>query len=360
MKCGPDLRLRVPVYRLPSTVYRLPSTGASLRLCPSHHADPVIDLSTPNILAARPPKNAVDVRRPYFFFAERECSSSGEIVDVATVFLTNRECPWRCLMCDLWRNTSDETVPAGAIPQQIDYALSRLPAARQIKLYNSGNFFDARAIPPGDHRAIAGRVRRFDRVIVENHPKLCGEPVVRFRDLVGTELEVAMGLETVHPEVLPRLNKGMTLDDFARAAEFLLRHEIAVRAFILLRPPFLSEDEGVDWAIRSLEYAFSLGVACCAIIPTRSGNGIVDRLATGGLYAPPTVRSLERVLEHGIALARGRVLADLWDIERFYDCMRCGPLRAARMAAMNLSQRLAPPVICNSPHKEDEPGNNPV
>jgi hypothetical protein len=34
---GADLRLRVPVYRLPSTVYRLPSTGASLRLCPSHH-----------------------------------------------------------------------------------------------------------------------------------------------------------------------------------------------------------------------------------------------------------------------------------------------------------------------------------
>ena len=31
------------------------------------------------------------------------------------------------------------------------------------------------------------------------------------------QLEVALGLETVHPEVLARLNKQMTLDDFARA-----------------------------------------------------------------------------------------------------------------------------------------------
>ncbi len=50
-------------------------------------------------------------------------TATGEIVPTATVFLTNRECPWRCLMCDLWRNTTIETVPAGAISGQIDYAL---------------------------------------------------------------------------------------------------------------------------------------------------------------------------------------------------------------------------------------------
>ena len=30
---------------------------------------------------------------------------TGGCVDVATLFLTNRECPFRCLMCDLWKNT---------------------------------------------------------------------------------------------------------------------------------------------------------------------------------------------------------------------------------------------------------------
>ncbi|HVA51153.1 MAG TPA: radical SAM protein [Pirellulales bacterium] len=306
-----------------------------------------MDLSTPAVLAARPPKNAVDVRRPYAFFVEREPSAEGDMVDVATVFLTDRECPWRCLMCDLWKNTIDGPTPPGAIPEQIDYALARLPPARQIKLYNSGNFFDSQAVPPDDHAAIVRRVGRFERVIVENHPKLCGDACPRFRDACGSELEVALGLETVHPEVLPRLNKGMTLDDFARAAEFLLASKIAVRAFLLLRPPFLSEKEGAEWAIRSLEYAFSLGVGCCAIIPTRGGNGIMEQLAAAGLFSPPTIRSLEQVLEHGLSLGRGRVLADLWDIDRFFDCPDCGPRRAARIAQMNLSQQVAPKVTCS-------------
>ena len=73
-------------------------------------------------------------------------------------------------MCDLWRNTLTETVPTGAIPAQIDYALQRLPPARQIKLYNSGSFFDPQAIPLQDYPAIASSVKGFERVIVECHP----------------------------------------------------------------------------------------------------------------------------------------------------------------------------------------------
>ena len=57
----------------------------------------------------------------------------GTVIPGAAVFLTNRECPWRCVMCDLWKNTLAESVPIGAIPAQIDFALARLPATRQIK-----------------------------------------------------------------------------------------------------------------------------------------------------------------------------------------------------------------------------------
>src|SRR5277367_4890983 len=124
------------------------------------------------ILSRRPERNALDPYQPYAFFVEEEYSAEGEVVPVATVFLTNRECPWRCVMCDLWRNTLTESVPIGAIPDQIDYALARLSNARQIKLYNSGSFFDRRAIPPEDFPAIADRVKSFERLIVESHPAL--------------------------------------------------------------------------------------------------------------------------------------------------------------------------------------------
>jgi radical SAM enzyme (TIGR01210 family) len=303
-------------------------------------------LTDADIVAARPTRNAVDPWRPYAFLVEPEHSAAGRVEDVATIFLTNHECPFKCLMCDLWKNTTETTVPVGAVPAQIDYALARLPPARHVKLYNSGNFFDRQAIPPSDYGAIIDRVQRFETVIIENHPKLCGDTAAAFHRDLGTELEVALGLETVHPDVLPRLNKRMTLDDFARAAGFLRARGMHVRGFILLKPPPLDEQEGIEWALRSLEFAFDQGARCCAVIPTRAGNGIMERLQAAGNFAPPTLRSLEHVLEQGLRLARGRVFADLWDAERFAECPRCAAARIDRLRRMNLAQQVWPGVEC--------------
>ena len=82
------------------------------------------------IVAQRPQRNLLDPRRPYAFLAEQERAASGEIIPVSTLFLTNRECPWKCLMCDLWQNALTETVSVGAIPEQIRFALQHLPPAR--------------------------------------------------------------------------------------------------------------------------------------------------------------------------------------------------------------------------------------
>src|SRR5204862_1516710 len=119
------------------------------------------------VVARRGPRNAVDPRRPYAFLIEEELSENREIVKIATIFLTNRECPWRCLMCDLWKNTLPESVPTGAIPAQIEYALAQFECVpEQLKLYNSGSFFDSAAIPRSDYPAIADRLSGIKHVIV--------------------------------------------------------------------------------------------------------------------------------------------------------------------------------------------------
>jgi radical SAM enzyme (TIGR01210 family) len=156
-----------------------------------------------------------------------------------------------------------------------------------------------------------------------------------------------MGLETVHPDVLPRLNKRMTLADFERATRFLGEHGIAVRAFILLRPPLLDEAEGLDWARRSIDWALDAGVECCVVIPTRSGNGAMEELQRQGLFEPPALASLERAVEHGVRQRRGRVFADLWNVEQLFRCPACGPARAERLRQMNLTQTVAAVVECN-------------
>jgi radical SAM enzyme (TIGR01210 family) len=274
------------------------------------------------------------------FFPEEERSRAGEIVSVNTIFLSNRECPWRCLMCDLWKNTLTETVPAGAIPAQIEFALARLPAARHVKLYNSGSFFDPHAIPLTDYSTIAERLAPFEHVVVESHPALIGENCLRFQRLVAGRLEVAMGLETVHPTILPRLNKHMTLDQFREAAQVLRSHGIDLRVFILVKPPYLREDEALEWAQRSLDFAFECGASAATLIPTRAGNGAMDALAVQGDFAPPVIATLEASLAYGIGLRKGRVFADLWDLRRFSRCDACYGARAARLHRMNLDQTI--------------------
>ena len=305
------------------------------------------------IMERRGPKNTLDPARPYAFLWEEEAGPLGQMVPTATVFLTNRECPYRCLMCDLWQNTLDERVPSGAIAAQISHALERLPPARQIKLYNAGSFFDPQAIPPEDYAEIAHAVRGFERVVVECHPALLGNRCLRFRGLLTGRLEVAVGLETIHPDILARLNKRFTVADFERAAGFLATHEIALRVFLLLRPPFLTEAEGVTWAKRSLDAAFDGGAAVCCVIPTRAGNGAMEALAASGDYAPPTLPSLEAVQEYGLGLKQGRVFADLWDIGRFFTCA-CSPARAVRLGEMNRTQTTLPPVVCAGCGQDNE------
>jgi archaeosine synthase beta-subunit len=327
----------------------------------------LVQLTDRWILERRGPKAVLDPTRPYAAVWEEERDESGERASTAVVFLTNRECPFRCVMCDLWVNTLDDVVPDGAIAQQIRTALTALPPARQIKLYNAGSFFDAQAIPPSEDDDIARLLEPFERVIVEAHPAYLRGPYsercLAFRDRLravrraagrddgpgrrsatheGGRLEVAIGLETAHPHVLARLNKRMTLDDFTGAAQFLRRHDIDVRAFILLQPPFMPAGEAVEWGCRSIDVAFDAGAGVCAVIPTRTGNGAMEAIGA----VPPALTALESVIEYGLAIGRGRVFADLWDIERRFAC-RCSAARAARLRTMNDTQRIPTPILCD-------------
>jgi radical SAM enzyme (TIGR01210 family) len=299
------------------------------------------------VLKHRSAKNHLDSYRSYASIWEEERDHRGALAPTAVVFLTNKECPFRCVMCDLWVNTLDDTVPRGAIAAQIRAALADVPPASQIKLYNAGSFFDPAAIPPDDDEEIARSVEGFDRVIVESHPAFLagahGERCLRFRDLIAGRLEVAIGLETAHPGVLGRLNKKMTIETFRRAAGFLDEHDIALRVFVLLRPPFMPADEAAEWACRSVDLAADCGATACALIPTRGGNGAME--AIGREFTPPRLPALETAVEYGLSRGDMRVFADLWNIERFFDC-RCSRDRAERLAIMNREQRVSARVVC--------------
>jgi archaeosine synthase beta-subunit len=306
-----------------------------------------LSITNKTVQEFRPSKEVMNPLLPYLYLNEEEVQADGVLKKVNTIFLTNRECPFKCVMCDLWRHTLDEPTPKGAIPAQIEYALERLPKADVIKLYNSGNFFDGKAIPREDYKAIANLLSGYGHVIVENHPKLIGDFIPEFRDMLSGTFEIAMGLESIHPVVMPKLNKQINRENYRRASEFLVSNGIDVRAFILLNPPFLTDErENIKWCLKTVEFALDCGASACSIIPTRDGNGIMEKLQEQGEYVPPTISALEEVFDRAMQMKKGRVFADLWDLEKFSDCETCFEDRKDRMHWVNFEQKVLPRVNC--------------
>ncbi|MCC6233173.1 MAG: radical SAM protein [Verrucomicrobiales bacterium] len=268
-----------------------------------------------------------------------------------TVFLTNRECPWRCVYCDLWQHTLDVPVAPGDIPHQLETALAEAGAEpQQLKLYNAGSYFDRGAVPEIDDAVLARRIGPLQRVVVESHPRLVRDRTWRFRDLLaragGANLEVAMGLETAHSQVLEKLNKGVSLDEFARVARTLNREGVAWRAFVLVQPPFETEADAAAWAVRSAAYAFECGARRVTLIPVRSGPGALARWQTTGVWSPPRWETVETALEGSLALGAGWVEVDGWDLDRLAGCAACRGARRERLERMSRSQRWEPRIPC--------------
>jgi hypothetical protein len=265
-----------------------------------------------------------------------------------TVFLAGAECPFTCSFCDLWRWTLDGPTPAGALPIQLARALEDLaaPVPERVKLYNASNFFDRRAVPAEDLPRIAELTRPFAAVTVESHANTIGPMALELRALLPGRLEVAVGLETIHPAAIEHLNKRLELDRFDRAAAFLAEHHIDLRVFVLLGVPHVPAAESIEWAVRSAEYAAARGATRIAIIPVRGGNGELEQLQALGHFVPPTLAQLETALEHCLGLASVVVTADLWDVERLPACDACRGERVARLRRLNLTGALEPAIHC--------------
>lgn len=303
------------------------------------------------IRAARPPKEAPDPWRPLGVVWERERTPDRGVMPALTVFLAGAECPFTCVFCDLWRHTLDGPTPPGSLPAQLALALAGEPPAPYaetlIKLYNASNFFDPRAVPEADEAALVPLLAPFPRVVVESHPRLIGRSCLAFAAALGGRLEVAMGLETVHPRALAGLNKRMTVEDFDRAAERLAEAGIGLRAFVLVGAPFVPAEEAVEWAVRSAAHALARGAGTVVLIPVRGGNGAMEELAARGQLTPPSLAQLEDVLDRCLALGGGGVaLADLWDLERLACCPACAAARRERLERINLTGSPEPRVAC--------------
>ncbi|HKP15188.1 MAG TPA: hypothetical protein VJT85_03960 [Gemmatimonadaceae bacterium] len=303
------------------------------------------------IRALRPPKRAVDPFMAHGSLVEEERCPDGRIERALTVFLAGAECPFTCSFCDLWQWTLDGPTPPGALAVQVERALSALdgPVPQRLKLYTASNFFDRRAVPREDYAALARLAAPFEAVTVESHASTIGEATLDFARMLGEgrSLEVAVGLETIHPRAMAQLNKRLDLANFDAATRFLADAAIDLRVFVLLGAPHVPAEESVEWTVRTVAHAVARGAAVVSIIPVRGGNGEMERLRALGEFTPPTLSQLEAALDASLSLGGSVVTADLWDVEQLPACEVCRARRIERLARINLTGRAEPRIACD-------------
>lgn len=296
------------------------------------------------VLAARGLKNPVVPQPTPLVITESEPDADWQLRSATTVFLLGKECPFRCLMCDLWRHTTDQRTEPGSLVRQLAAVLPSITHRDTIKLYNASNFFDPPAVPTTDLAALADLVRDFKCVVVENHPKLIGPSVQAFADQINGQLQVAMGLETSDPQRLRWLNKQMTVADYDRACETLRGWGLSIRTFLLLPAPGVPPAEMVDHTLASVRHALVMGSEVTSLIPLRGGNGILDQLIAAGKVVLADGAQLLQTFEQAIALPRGkhqRVLLDLWDAAIHFQAMADVDIVIKRLEQWNLNQTSA-------------------
>ncbi|MDI9633045.1 MAG: archaeosine biosynthesis radical SAM protein RaSEA [Methanolinea sp.] len=273
--------------------------------------------------------------RPYAAWISQE-NIGGRILPTLTVILKTGGCRWnRCRMCSYRHvrlcNTGErELVDALVAQARWVEGTYRLDGIECVKVYTSGSFFDPREVPPAARDAI-GRMFRGKIVIAETRPEFVEEEsVASFMETIDdgrhdTPLYVAMGLETSDDFVREKcIDKGFTWEDFISAAGRARSAGAGVKAYLLGKPPFLTEKEAMEDNLAS-EKALRGIADMVSLNPCSVQNGTeLERYWRRGEYRPAYLWTVLSVLSR----AGGHVLCDPLHGGRergAHNCGRCDP-----------------------------------
>jgi hypothetical protein len=187
----------------------------------------------------------------------------------------------------------------------------------------------------------------FGRVVVETRPEHVTAAALDGATALCPGLEVAMGLESSSERVLElSVRKGFTFEDFAKKARMAKEHKARVRAYILLKPPFLTESEALEDAVRSIVDAAPL-CDTVSLNPVNIQRGtVVEQLWKRRIYRPPWLwTALSTLLEAKKGMAQRGASARLvcapsgaGQERGAHDCGLCDAAVTAALEEFSLSQ----------------------
>jgi radical SAM enzyme (TIGR01210 family) len=209
-------------------------------------------------------------------------------------------------MCSYLLDGVQEKPTSEQIVSQFQTAMSELDgkqAPLSVKIYTSGSFLDEEEVPSEARIAILNSIAQDDRireVVLESRPEYLIDSILSdVRSLLGDRIiEIGIGLESANDTVRSLcINKRFDLQMFKDALKTAKNYNIGMRAYVLLKPPLLTEREALQDALSTISEARGLGVTTVSVNPVNVQKyTLVERLWTRGNYRPPWLWSVLEVL----------------------------------------------------------------
>lgn len=257
------------------------------------------------------PRNVANPNEPADILVKKECLR-GRPVKAVNITLTPTGCAWArsggCTMCGEWAgSTGGQLVPPQVHVSQLEAAIRKVgrenPLPSWLRIYQEGNYTNADEMSLAAQPELLRRVSLLpwiERITVETMAsRVTKDAIQSLRECVrdDVELEVGLGFEAADPVVRNVcINKGESIEDYSQAAEILRDCGCRSLAYVLVKPPFLTEAEGISHAIDTVNAAAGMGFDAVSIEPVSVHEwSLVGALHFFDLYRTPWIWSVVEV-----------------------------------------------------------------
>ena len=255
------------------------------------------------------------------FFYNKE-KIQGEEGKALSIILPTVGCRWRrCNMCSYFEDSpGDASIDLFKIfVEEFNNAYD--DEIKKVKLFTSGSFLDPKEVSPDCAKRIISFLseKEISEVTLESRPEYVEEEYLEeLKENNGLQIEVAIGLESSNNKILKHsINKGFTFENFLSASEVLKKLGIINKAYLMIKPPFLTEKEAIHDAINSAKSIENIADVISFNPMTVHKNTLVEYLWNKGEYSPPWGWSIIEILKetanlrpdiicHPVAFGRSR------------------------------------------------------
>jgi uncharacterized Fe-S cluster-containing MiaB family protein len=237
-----------------------------------------------------------------------------------------------CTMCSYLLDGTEQHPTDEQLQHQFQSVLekhSNLTGSLSVKLYTSGSFLDEGEVSRKARSTIIDMIAQDDRiteVVIESRPEyVTDDAMSELRKALSSQrIEIGIGLESSSDIVRGIcINKGFTLDEFKHAIQIAAKYDIGVRAYVLLKPPFLTERGAYRDTLSTIQECGNLGVTTVSWLWT-----LVDVLQKG-----------RSVLKEGINLVCDPVAAG--KSRGVHNCGKCDKKIVKRISTFSLTQDIS-------------------